>query len=382
MAATFREVGISVVADDGEAQVGPLLVTQDFGDGSSLQEAYLLGVVYSDANGSEQYDAGEGFGGVELLIEGTGGTYLTTSMTAGGYQTFVSPGVYTVTAYGGGLPAPLVVHDVVVGSANVKVDFDYDPAEHATPLVDLNGPEEAGSDFQTTYFEGWGAVPIVAADATLENSYGDRPILTLTAAITNRLDPEEFLAVDTAGTPLVADYDAPAGILTLSGSASAETYQQVLRTLVYDHLGSDPDLTPRQIEVVAFNGIQSSLPATATVNIVATVPPEAPIDDIGVVDFLRIEGIEISPTPLYRLTTTRDGVLSIDALAGAEGDFQLTVYDASAPRRSSRPRRAMAMRDRSGGRGGGSTYYVEFPGPAARPDDLATWSARRPERDR
>jgi uncharacterized protein YkwD len=366
MAATFREVGISVVADDGEGtQVGPLLVTQDFGDGSSLQEAYLLGVVYSDANGNGWYDAGEGFGGVELLIEGTGGTYLTTSMTAGGYQTFVSPGVYTVTAYGGGLPAPLVVHDVVVGSANVKVDFDYDPAEHATPLVDLNGPEEAGSDFQTTYFEGWGAVPIVAADATLENSYGDRPILTLTAAITNRLDPEEFLAVDTAGTPLVADYDAPAGILTLSGSASAETYQQVLRTLVYDHLGSDPDLTPRQIEVVAFNGIQSSLPATATVNIVATVPPEAPIDDIGVVDFLRIEGIQISASPRYQLTAARDGLLSIDVVAEAGDDFELTVCDdldspgvlLSAPSSDRHARIDLA------GVAAGETYYVELSGP-------------------
>ncbi len=103
---------------------------------------------------------------------------------AGGYQTFVSPGVYTVTAYGGSLPSPMVIHDVVIGGANVKVDFEYDPAEHATPLVDLNGPGEAGSDFHTAYFEGWGAVPIAAAAATLENSYGDRPILTLTATIT------------------------------------------------------------------------------------------------------------------------------------------------------------------------------------------------------
>jgi hypothetical protein len=328
MASTFREVGISIVADDNAGtQVGPLLVTQDFGDGSSLQEAYLLGVVYSDTNGNGWYDAGEGFGGVELLIEGAGGTYLTSSMTAGGYQTVVSPGVYTVTAYGGSLPAPMVVRDVVVGGANVKVDFEYDPAEHATPLVDLNGPGEAGSDFQTTYFEGWGAVPIVAADATLENSYGDRPILTLTATITNHLDPEEVLAVDTTGAPIVADYDAPAGILTLSGSASADIYQQVLRTLVYDHLGSDPSLAPRQIEIVAFNGIQSSSPATVTVNIVAAVPPEAPIDEIGVVDFLRIEGIDISESPWYRLTTMRDGLLSIDVLAEAASDFQLTVYD-------------------------------------------------------
>ncbi len=277
-------------------------------------------------------------------------------------------------------------------------------------------------------------MPIAAADATLENSYGDRPILTLTATITNHLDPEEVLAVDTTGAPIVADYDAPAGILTLSGSASAALYQQVLRTLVYDHLGSDPSLAPRQIEIVAFNGIQSSSPATVTVNIVATVPPEVSIDDIraeensdgqldycftvslsaavgrtvtvefetrddsaragedyhavsqtvvfapgetvqtvrvsliddelaeedetffgillnpsgaviaggvgvativdddaamklGVVDFLRIEGIDISESPRYRLTTMRDGLLSIDVLAEAGSDFQLMVYD-------------------------------------------------------
>ncbi len=298
-----------------------------------------------------------------MLIEGAGGTYLTSSMTAGGYQTFVSPGVYTVTAYGGSLPSPMVVHDVVVGGANVKVDFEYDPAEQATPLVDLNGPGEAGSDFQTTYFEGAGAVPIVAAAATLENSYGDRPILTLTATITNHLDPEEVLAVDTTGAPIVADYDAPAGILTLSGSASAALYQQVLRTLVYDHLGSDPNLTPRQIEIVAFNGAQSSSPATVTVNIVAAVPPEVPIDELGVVDLLRIGDSSFRWRPGTGGRPCATAVTS--RLGGGRKRVQLMSRQLGLPGGSLRPHQRGPCADRLAGRGGGAGVTTSSAGAGA-----------------
>ena len=434
MASTFREVGISIVADaDGGTQVGPLLVTQDYGDGREMVDSYLLGVVWDDLNDNGWYDAGEGFSDVELLIEGTGGTYSATSMTAGGYQTFVPDGLYTVTAYGGNLPSPMVVHDVVMGDENVKVDFEYDPSESVAPLVDLNGPAEGGIDFQTTFYEGELPVPIVSVDGFLKDNDSDQ-LVSLTVSITNLLESGECLVADTAGTPISADYDGPSGVLMLTGNASLADYGQVLSTLRYGHTGDAIDETPRVIEVVASDGVNLSRAAEATVHVVRTTLPELTINDLlveesaagtgieftihmsdtmgravtvdfatldgsatagddyrgaeqtvvfapgetvktvsivllddeiaeeeesfsgrlsspvgatiadgvgtvtivdddvavdlGVVDFLGMKGVDLTgESPLYRLTTERDGILSVEVVGESESEISLALYD-------------------------------------------------------
>lgn len=122
MNASYREVGISVIAESNAAtQVGPYVITQDFGNRSSFGNSWLLGVVYADGNSSGTYNNGEGLGGVNVSIVGSAGTFSTTSMTAGGYQLQVPAGSYTVTFSGGGLSSP-ISKSVTVGSANVKVD--------------------------------------------------------------------------------------------------------------------------------------------------------------------------------------------------------------------------------------------------------------------
>lgn len=435
MASTFREVGISIVAEEeSQTQVGPLLVTQDYGDGRYLDDSYLLGVVWDDVNGNGWYDAGEGYSGVEVLIEGTGGSFTATSMTAGGYQTVVPDGLYTVTAYGGQLPSPMIVRDVLIGDDNVKVDFEYDPYQSLAPLVDLNGPAEAGVDSQAAFYEGSPAVPIAAVDAFLTDQ-DDEQLVSMTATITNRRDPGEYLAADTTGTPISADYDALSGILTLTGTASLEDYGQVLATLSYGNAATGPDETPRVIEVEASDGTNLGLTAEATVYVVRTTLPELTIDDLlaeehqggfttyeftvqmsdtmsrtvtvdfatedgsatagndytavqrtlqfapgetvktvsitliddeipeereaffgklsnsvgatiaggvgtftvvdddlavklGGVDFLAIQGVDLTAeSPLYRLTTTHDGILTVEATGDSESEISLLLYD-------------------------------------------------------
>jgi len=125
MRSEVREVGISIIPESNpDTQVGPLVVTQDFGNRWNQGNPYLLGVVYADGNGNGRYDAGEGRGNVNVDISGSSGTFQTTTMTAGGYQLQVPAGIYTVTASGGSLSQPLLLSDVAVASANVKVDFD------------------------------------------------------------------------------------------------------------------------------------------------------------------------------------------------------------------------------------------------------------------
>ena len=50
----------------------------------------------------------------------------TTTQGAGGYSMQVAPGTYTVTASGGGLPAP-ITRTVVLGNDNARLNFDENP---------------------------------------------------------------------------------------------------------------------------------------------------------------------------------------------------------------------------------------------------------------
>ncbi|HQR07581.1 MAG TPA: CAP domain-containing protein [Gemmatales bacterium] len=119
---SYREVGISVINETNPStEVGPLVITQDFGARSNQGNSYLLGVVYSDSNSNNSYNAGEGLGGVTVSIVGSAGSFTTTTMSAGGYQLQVPSGSYTVTFSGGGLSSP-ITKSVTVGSTNAKVD--------------------------------------------------------------------------------------------------------------------------------------------------------------------------------------------------------------------------------------------------------------------
>ncbi len=122
MAVDLREVGIGLVNAPSGSPMGPLLVTQDFGNRSDIGNPFLLGSVFADANQDGYYEPGEGLAGVSLTITGSAGTFQATTSAAGGYQLQVPAGTYQVTASGGGLTAP-VTQAVVVGSDNAQADF-------------------------------------------------------------------------------------------------------------------------------------------------------------------------------------------------------------------------------------------------------------------
>ncbi len=128
----FREIGISCVAA-ANSKVGPMVITQDFGTPASSSTAYILGVVYSDTDGSGTYTQGEGLGGVTVMP--ASGTYYANTSSSGG---FVIPlpttgsGTMTVTASGGGLGGARVKTISWTAGTNVKVDFNTgDPVSAA-----------------------------------------------------------------------------------------------------------------------------------------------------------------------------------------------------------------------------------------------------------
>ncbi len=122
----FQEIGISIVAHTptSSTDVGPFVVTTDFGERGNYGNPKALGVVFADADGDSFYDAGEGLGGITITLTNGGTSYSTTTMDAGGWQVAVAAGTYDVVASGGSLASALSMGSIVVGSDNVKVDLD------------------------------------------------------------------------------------------------------------------------------------------------------------------------------------------------------------------------------------------------------------------
>jgi len=124
----YTEIGIGVIHEDKPAtQVGPLVVTEDFGNKTS---PFLLGVVYTDKNGNGFYDMDEGISGVKITP--SIGNYYAVSSTSGGYaipMTGLSGSVtLTATVPGQGT----MTKTVTLSGSNMKVDFFTTPAQ--TPM--------------------------------------------------------------------------------------------------------------------------------------------------------------------------------------------------------------------------------------------------------
>jgi hypothetical protein len=111
-----NQVGIGIVQGGG----GPYTNYYVIDTASSPDtRPFITGVVFNDLNGNGKYDIGEGLGGVTIDVAGAGSTV---TWGSGGYSFQVSPGVYTVTAHGGPLAAPLTF-TVGVGASNVRLNF-------------------------------------------------------------------------------------------------------------------------------------------------------------------------------------------------------------------------------------------------------------------
>jgi hypothetical protein len=111
-----NQVGIGIV----QAGTGPLVDYYTIDTAAAVNwSPFLTGVVFRDDNQTGKYAIGEGLGGVTIAIAGVGST---TTFASGGYNFPLSPGIYTVTASGGGLASP-ITEQVVVGGQNARLNF-------------------------------------------------------------------------------------------------------------------------------------------------------------------------------------------------------------------------------------------------------------------
>ena len=139
------------------------MVAQEYGFNSG-GNPYLTGVVYSDTVLDDDFfSVGESESGVRITaVDSQGVSYFTHSGPSGGYNLELPAGTYTVTAFGGVLDQPMVSNGVVIGTDNVKVDFETSASpQDAQEIVGFNTGEEFwvgesnGSSLDTAYYGDW-----------------------------------------------------------------------------------------------------------------------------------------------------------------------------------------------------------------------------------
>jgi hypothetical protein len=124
----YTNVGLAAVPEvDGATEVGPLVVTGNYAYAATSYpdhyNRFLVGTVWKDLDNNGRYDAGEGFGGVEVVP--SAGPYYAVTGAAGGYAIPLPPSVtegpVAVAFAGGGVEPETKL--IELGSNSELVDY-------------------------------------------------------------------------------------------------------------------------------------------------------------------------------------------------------------------------------------------------------------------
>lgn len=276
MNAGFSEIGVAVKRTSD----GKYYSVVDFGTsttGARTDGAYLLGVVYGDANKNGIYNAQEGIDNVKLFIRNldldTENTVEITNMSSGGYQIFLQNGRYSITATGAeDFPGP-VTKLVSINGSNKKVDFLTSDFSLEAPQVDLGGGIYYDYGIVVTCAE---ESPSVSPITTIKITDRDSPFLSeAKVSLLNRPNGNAENIVFSGDLPasVSAVNDFNQGTLTLQGQASVATYTTILSTLSWSFNGSN--LSPgesmsyedRLMAVEVFDGVNWSQARIVTLKV-------------------------------------------------------------------------------------------------------------------
>mgnify|MGYP000164650791 CR=1 FL=1 len=164
----YTNVGYAVVAESNPAtHVGPQVITGNLcyanTGAANHYNRFLVGTVWIDSNGNNQYDPGEGIGGVRVELDQ--GDFFAVTANSGGYAIPVTAaGDYVVTFSGSMITIP-DNRAVTVASTSVLLDLKYAGGSTvpeantglASPVYDtsavLNGTISPNGLTTTYYFE-------------------------------------------------------------------------------------------------------------------------------------------------------------------------------------------------------------------------------------
>jgi VCBS repeat-containing protein len=171
-----------------------------------------------------------------------------------------------------------VVHDQLTvtsldGTATQVIDVTVNGSNDAPQLdLDANDSTAPGTACTVNYTEQGPPISIVDADVRI----ADVDSANLQGATVTLVNPQagDTLAVGTLPAGIIATINGP-GSITLSGAASAASYEAALRAITYANPSDAPSSAPRTLEISVNDGALSSVVATTTVHV--TPVNDAPI---------------------------------------------------------------------------------------------------------
>jgi fibronectin type 3 domain-containing protein len=185
----YREVGTGVRFGDFLG-FNAVTVAEEFGTRGG--DRFITGVAYVDSVIVDNfYSVTEGLQGaaVTAVRDSDGMIFTTTTGPTGGYSLQVPSGNYSVTALGGQLLVPIVHDDIVISSANVKVDFvpsravtrpntpaDTTLTAAASSQIDVSWTDSAGEDGYKVYHNVGGVTTLIATMPANATSYRDKDL--------------------------------------------------------------------------------------------------------------------------------------------------------------------------------------------------------------
>ena len=222
---------------------------------------------------------------MELSLSSASGNLELASLTGISFQGGSSNAMSNVTIQGNLTDLTAAIngmlfrsHQDLIGSATLKFRLnDLDTTEPSPLEVSLSlnlsisnvndVPVLSAMDLNLTYSEN--TILSLAANA-LVNDVDDIFIEGANVSINTNLMAQDRLGVTDSGN-ISSTYNNTTGELSLSGRDTLATYQSVIRTLNYSHLGEDPDdqgtKTSRNIQTLLYDGDGSSNPVSQTVSI-------------------------------------------------------------------------------------------------------------------
>ena len=153
------------------------------------------------------------------------------------------------------------------GGALARLAWEY-PGQARQVVPARNLLFSGGTNYAADFAPGGGPVSIVDAANLAVADADDVNLKSATVTLGNRPNgAAEVLSANTAGTSIVAGYDAQTGVLSLSGPASKAAFQQVLRTVKYDNTAASPAAGDRVVDFVVNDGFDNSNAAASVVSV-------------------------------------------------------------------------------------------------------------------
>lgn len=233
----YTNIGLaSVPESDPGTEVGPLVTTANFcyanTTAANHYNRFIVGTVWQDANGNNQYDPGEGMPGITVMPDA--GEFFAVTANSGGYAfPAVASGTYQVTFSGPGITTP-VTRISILGAASVLLDLKYTgnnadepqaltrPASDiTTDAVNLNGSVYTNG-FGTTYYFQYGINTNYGSTTPVDSVSSDSTVTAVIGGLTeNTTYHFRLVATNGHGT----SYGSDVTFLTSSSPQTASTPQ-------------------------------------------------------------------------------------------------------------------------------------------------------------